>query len=407
MWKTIFKYIRRIKIEKLWPPTISVTNKHPGGGGNEHVESEDSEHVWSRPLAKVVRSCLEVLLPNFTLQRTDNGYILSVQFDDDTDAIWTRGARTKLRCSIEESVVGDFEDDFREFMAGNRGERFRFKQGKYPGLKFRYASGGTLPIIQLEGQMYYSLFYRDIPPVGWNIANGACDTQAELLYPIDTIERELREEMIIINPGQENERRTEEGIRYVFPLDQDKPQDHPDFAVARKLWKQYFPRINDFQVAPLNIRWIEGPDRVEAKTLLKLFDNEVKGCFVNINAEDLGIELDRVAIINLNKGDIILDGEISGGGLLNRVVGLFKIDEVNRNIDCAHAFTPVHFFYTGEWDFGDKHVTDAIEHFLKEIDDIRSPEEKAQYRKARQKNKELDMCPVTRTIIRRYIDAQQ
>lgn len=56
---------------------------------------------------------------------------------------------------------------------------------------FRYASGGTLPILRMEGQGYYCFFYRDIFPIGWNIANGGCCTREELLNPQMTIEREL------------------------------------------------------------------------------------------------------------------------------------------------------------------------------------------------------------------------
>ncbi|MBL7146891.1 MAG: hypothetical protein ISS76_21820 [Phycisphaerae bacterium] len=224
------------------------------------------EYVFSRPLEKIVHSFMEVLLPCFVLERTNKGYSLSVQFDEKSEAIWTREARTKLRSRMETSVVKRYKYNFNKFMDGNWSEEFSFTQEDYPRLKFRYASGGTLPIIKLEGKDYYCLFYRDIPPVGWNIANGACDTLVELLYPIDTIERELREEMIIIKPG--NNKKTDESIRYVFPLDKDKSKDHPDFAVARKLWKRYLPGISDFKIDEKHIKWEKGPDKVNIQTLL-------------------------------------------------------------------------------------------------------------------------------------------
>ncbi|MBC8471430.1 MAG: hypothetical protein H8D56_18370, partial [Planctomycetes bacterium] len=148
-----------------------------------------------------------------------------------------------------------------------------------------------------------------------------------------------------------------------------------------------------------------------------LVNDDVTGCFINITVEDLGIEFDRVAIINLDEGDIILDGEISKGKLLNRIIGLFEIGKINENLDVEHKFIPEHFFYTGEFyrngkrakDASDKDVKnagvkdlkDAIKHFLTKLANNRNKEEKDLYREEQLQNKHLDLCPVTRSIIRR------
>jgi len=43
--------------------------------------------------------------------------------------------------------------------------------------------------VRIKEEEYYCLFYRDIFPVGWNIANGGSDNNEELLNPLLTIER--------------------------------------------------------------------------------------------------------------------------------------------------------------------------------------------------------------------------
>jgi hypothetical protein len=43
---------------------------------------------------------------------------------------------------------------------------------KDPLFPFRYASGGVLPILRIGRKEFFCFFYRDIDPVGWNIANG-------------------------------------------------------------------------------------------------------------------------------------------------------------------------------------------------------------------------------------------
>jgi len=63
-------------------------------------------------------------------------------------------------------------------------------------------------VIRCNDRDYYCLFYREIAPVGWNIANGGAESVAELLDPLATIERELREELIIVEPAA--------GHRYVI-----------------------------------------------------------------------------------------------------------------------------------------------------------------------------------------------
>jgi len=65
---------------------------------------------------------------------------------------------------------------------------------------FRWASGGYLPIFCIDGVRYCMLFLRDLKPVvGWNVANGASDSKDELWNVEQILDREPKEEILIIN----------------------------------------------------------------------------------------------------------------------------------------------------------------------------------------------------------------
>jgi len=64
---------------------------------------------------------------------------------------------------------------------------------------YRWASGGTLPIVRWRGSWWCALFWRDIPPVGWNIANGASETKDEYKNLDQLIARETREELVVLD----------------------------------------------------------------------------------------------------------------------------------------------------------------------------------------------------------------
>lgn len=65
---------------------------------------------------------------------------------------------------------------------------------------FRWASGGYLPIFAIDGTRYCMLFLRDLEPVvGWNVANGASDSKDELWNVERILDREPKEEILIIN----------------------------------------------------------------------------------------------------------------------------------------------------------------------------------------------------------------
>jgi hypothetical protein len=350
-----------------------------------------------RPLRSAENVFLQTLLTRFELTRTESGAALGVEINERTPSIWNSDAKSHLRRSIKGFVskAQKYQRELDRFLIGGIGERYSFNDPAFP---FRFASGGTLPVIRMGDNDYYCLFYRDIPPVGWNIANGGCDSRHELLHPLETVERELREELIIVQPRR--------GHRYAFHADERKPIDHPDFAVAWSQWQTVFHRvgyraINEWELLPM--KWLSGPDTVTVE-FAGFPEVRSEGCFLNINAEDFGIEVDRIAKLNIDEDAIVCDGELLGGRLLDQVVGLFEVKRFNHQLwDCeapgAREFVPDIAFQRAERYEG-KDFMRAVRRYLKTRESDRSSASKRAYVEWPAK---FDLCPVTRRIVNRYL----
>jgi hypothetical protein len=363
-----------------------------------NVSLDRSESGFIRPLALAENQFLQVLLPRFSMKRSRGGIVLNLEFDDGTATIWTRQAKYE----IIKKIGSSFERKRREYQARldaflleGRGETFEYDDQAFP---FRYASGGTLPILRIGNEEYFALFYRDIFPIGWNIANGACDSRDELLDPSITIERELREELVIAN--------TKGRRRYVFEGDNDKPLDRPEFAVARKIWQEHLPKfdITKFGELIIPLKWLNGPDSISLKFGAGRRVTS-SGYFLNINADDFGIELDKVAKLNLDPGDILCDGEITQGMLVNAPIGLFGIDSISMEmLDAAEReFIPDKFFFNGRL-YGKNHFKRVVEReFIPSISRIHTAAEMSHWNAA---GNRYGLCPVTKRIMKRYLSRQ-
>src|SRR5262249_43757180 len=125
------------------------------------------------------------------------GVELSVKFGEDSPTISTRRAKSRIAAMMPhfEAKASEYQAALTQFFLKNE-PAFDYCDSDF---LFRFASGGTLPIIRLENRDYYCLFYRDIRPIGWNIANGGCASREELVDPLQTVYRELCEELIIVD----------------------------------------------------------------------------------------------------------------------------------------------------------------------------------------------------------------
>ena len=63
---------------------------------------------------------------------------------------------------------------------------------------WRWASGGILPVVRYKEQLWVALFFRDIPPIGWNVANGASESVEETTHLDQVCGGEFSEEMTLL-----------------------------------------------------------------------------------------------------------------------------------------------------------------------------------------------------------------
>ncbi len=355
------------------------------------------------PLRQAESGLLQVLLPEFRLSRRADGFLLDVYFDEETPTIRRREGKARIRKEMPgyPSGVPRLQSAIESVLFGSR-QCFHHADAEFV---FRYASGGTLPIIEADGVAYYCLFYRDVFPVGWNIANGASDSLAELLNPTLAIERELREELMFFTPGQTPPIDFElswPGVRGMGP-----EQIHSRTLVESFLAGQRgIP--TEFRCEPFSVRWDpSGPDGVQVRYGAAR-PSVQRCCYLSINAADYGIEVDRVAAMKLASGMVVMDGEITDNRPLNRPVGLFEVGKTEAGVRSkATEFLPDRLFHTASQVLPspvsahalakdviqERHLAYLLKAGLRNAFDIES---------WRHLEPKFDLCPVTRQIIRRY-----
>jgi len=356
-----------------------------------------------RPLTRAENQFLQVLVNRFRIRRNGKGFELQVAFGEKSPVIWLREAKrrilNKLRIEQRKAMQQKLDDFFRSDK-----ETFDYRESNFP---FRLGNGGTLPIIRLNGTDYYCLFYRDTHPTGWNIANGAANTRHDLLHPDLIVERELREEMIIVEPKRRR--------WYVFDWHDARLRDHSDFAVAHALWAEHFRRqgFSEMQDVPVPLKWFIPPDaelpgvehdamRIQCGDDAPIYTGLG---FLNINAEDFGIEFDRIAKLSVGPEAVFCDGELRRDGkLLNRVVGLFAVKRLQQLIgDGENRFFPDRMFWDGVERTGDD-PKKVVGQFLKRRN-CSWAQQKENMRKSAAPDPPrdpFDLCPVTRTIVGRH-----
>lgn len=359
------------------------------------------------PLATAENELLQVLVDRFKILRKGKGFELQVSFTDESPTIWLRQAKRDILKTLTPIRRASLQGKIESFFASGD-NKFDYHDSSFP---FRLGNGGTLPIARLEGKNYYCLFFRDSHPTGWNIANGGAGNRHDLLHPDAIIERELREELIVVEP--------EPGYWHVFDWHDAHIRDHPDFATARELWTAKFRRrgFAEFENVALPLKWSLPPEA--ARQPVEQRDHDAMRIrfgakspiytgqgFLNINAEDFGIEFDRVAKLSVGPEAVFCDGEIRPNGLLNRVVGLFEVGRVHDQYgqDDRH-YIPDRLYWDGENRTGED-TERVIQEFLEQ------PSRGSSWRQlldnlainssGDQPSDPLDLCPATRTIIGRF-----
>ena len=230
-------------------------------------------HVCELNLAE--NNLVQLLLSNFSLHLVGKTARLEIEFDGNTPTIKRRESKKVVKDSMPNfaSKSREYQQSLDALLLERNKDKVEIDD---PDFVFRYGSGGTLPIIEIGDKQYYCLFYRDVHPIGWNIANGGTDSFEELINPFEAIFRELGEELIILDLNGQ--------IDYLFSDDDGKSLKRPEFKNSRKRWESHFVNKNlrGFKKKKISMEWQKGPDSLVIK-----FGSEppknLRGCFLNIN----------------------------------------------------------------------------------------------------------------------------
>jgi hypothetical protein len=243
--------------------------------------------------------------------------------------------------------------------------------------------------VRLDSRDYFCLFYRDVYPAGWNIANGTSDTIEEMLDPESIIVREFAEELLISDDTRK--------LIYAFDAEGDK-LTRGTRTEALKAWQARFPDrdLSQYQRLGIPLKWIDGPDQV----CVRYGDRQHRssGYFLSITPRDSAIEVDRIVLINLKDDVAFFDGEILRGALINSPIGLFPADGFEARLG-SREFRPELLFF-GAARRGPEELERIIaKEYLPAVAHLRSRAELQAYRQERHP---FDLCPITRSIIGRY-----
>jgi hypothetical protein len=266
----------------------------------------------------------ELLTQPVLLERNQGRTTVRIDRRGVHDAVYTTGGKT---CLCKKLLTGDVakwaenkDGEIHRFLLSRRDDEvLRVDLHQFP---LRWASGGVLSVVQIDGssERWTPFFFRDIPPVGWNIALGASEGKDELNDPWRFLLREFLEETLVLpgppgTPGIHDCRMFTVGEYY---------GDHwVERARAMEFAKEHVALRNFCDGLGLQM----GPGRerpifcTEHPTTT---DVEIIGCddqpptrwhnlLVCLNLMELGIEVIKILSYRLSQADYLLDGEILKG----------------------------------------------------------------------------------------------
>lgn len=221
-----------------------------------------------------------------------------------------------------------------------------------PPIPFRWGSGGIVSLVNVGGHRYVPMFFRDIPPAGWNIPLGSSerlidhngsvlsDFDHELNSPSLFMLREFLEETLVLDRHPSANR--PKSFRFRMPFELGWAQDH----VARHLQdehKQLRRRYDHIQIVEDDDSFLRPsltPLPMDLTIQSEMGDHDLSNVLVSINCLDLGIEVVKVIEYAI-PGDVkpyFLDGEIlamqpSSPELVRMPVALFPLDLLRELFD--------------------------------------------------------------------------
>ena len=299
------------------------------------VRREDLER---RRWASEEEFSIILLFNDIRLHRHAHGVVLEVDLRSERCAIFNNLGKEFLRSRYLDRRSREkhrrVSAETHAFLLGRNGREADSLTIVVPGM--RWASGGYLPIVRWHGRRWACLHFRDIFPVGWNIANGASENRTEYTDLDRLIYRETVEELVLSSALPTPSTHPDRRILRPFGVPDDWLRD-PSFAPAiaehDRLRRQHdeihfradYSRVIHPVTAPQSVRVIADDD--ERRT--------TEGVLLAINPLELGIEVVRICTFDLEDREFLLDGEVNQAKphayLVRQPIGLFDIEVLRKS----------------------------------------------------------------------------
>lgn len=191
-------------------------------------------------------------------------------------------------------------------------------------IPMRWASGGYLPVIFYKNKYWVSLFFRDIPPIGLNVANGATENKDEYKSLNRLISREFSEETILLSAKpSKNCEMTQVIFETVLPSTKGPTQEEyraVDFvgmhAKLREVHDGFQIDIPDEDEENSDRRRLFPIDtpftvtvRYHLPDLRRHKQNKIEFIVPSINPRETGIETIWLCTFEMKDNEYLIDGE--------------------------------------------------------------------------------------------------
>lgn len=298
----------------------------------EHLDSG----LWRRERSFAIA----LLFNTIRLTYNDRKWTLHVDLRDQSCAIYSNRGKEFLRAAF----LPKKRDRCLEYLKCSREtHQFLLGQAKKQALTahipaLRWVSGGILPVANWNDQRWVCLFFRDIEPVGWNLANGASETKEEYKDLDLLIFRETLEELVICGGTPQPLAEVTRRIPWV-----PSPQSRKSVLEAPELVSECaaLRLLHD----GICFKCETGPDlllkRTPESVTVTYHDRRrraltatTENVLISINPLELGAEVVRVGEFALGQSDRLLDGEVcrsrEGDYLVRAPIGLLSVDFLKR-----------------------------------------------------------------------------
>jgi len=264
---------------------------------------------------------------------------VTVRFKSDDFAIYNNDGKKWLRAHPRKDedygTRDSLEEKFAVALRKAEGRHDGWSTTIAKGFPLRWASGGCLPLVEIDSEQWVAVLFRDLAPIGWNVANGGSESVTEQTDVTAVLRREFREELIVLDEdplrGSGQHPRTVHA-RTLLWAGEDRQTRHesPGLEMRRRDDSMTFIDDPEFraqkaiEVVPRDTPWRIRVISPDGKSTW------LHNTFPSIDAKEHGIEAIQIVTFRLDTNNILLDGEVleKTDALVRRPIVLLRLSSL-------------------------------------------------------------------------------